>query len=153
MTYRQSMHIEAPVSAVFGFFKDPRNWADLAVEGVRFDNVRVTPGGLGTSYDWTVRIAGLPFTGTDIFTEFVPNRIITDRSSSSLEGTWTYSFAPEGTGTKLTVENRVRSLWRLPVLEQLLDLMTGKTHGPRFARITSMLEEPSGSPGGPRPPG
>lgn len=143
MTYRQSMHIDAPVAAVFGFFKDPRNWADLAVEGVRFDDIRVTPDGLGTSYDWTARIAGLSFTGTDVFTEFVPNQMITDRSSSSLEGTWTYSLEPEGTGTKLTVENRVRSVWRLPVLEQLLDRMTGKTHGPRFARIKAMLEKPS----------
>lgn len=70
--------------------------------------------GLGTHYSWAAKIAGVSIERFNVFTEFIPNRRITDRSSSSLEGTWTYSFEPDGSGTKLTVENQVCSFRRLP---------------------------------------
>ena len=76
-----------------------------------------------------------------MFTEFIPNLRITDRPSSSLEGTWTYSFEPDGSGTKLTVENQVGSFWRLPLLERSLDRMTAKTHEALFARLKALLEQ------------
>lgn len=141
MTYEQSFHVEAPVTIVFDFFRDPNNWAGLEPEGVQFKDVRLTENGRGTHYSWTATIAGVSIEGSNVFTEFVPNRRITDRSSSSLEGTWTYSFEPDGSGTKLTIENHVRSLWRLPPLERLLDWAAAKTHGPRFARLMATLEE------------
>jgi carbon monoxide dehydrogenase subunit G len=141
MTYEQSFHVDAPVTKVFDFFRDPHNWAALGPEGVQFKDVRLTEEGLGTHYSWAAKIAGVTIEGFNVFTEFVPDRHITDRSSSSLEGTWTYSFEPEGSGTRLTVENRVRSFWRLPPLERLLDRVAAKTHEPRFARLKTMLEE------------
>ena len=140
MTYQQSFHVDAPVAKVFDFFKDPENWARLA-EGVDFEDIVVTPQGLGTHYSWAGTVAGVTLKGFNVFTEFVPNRRITDKSSSSLEGTWTYSFEPEGSGTKLTLENQGRSVWCLPVLERLLDRMTAKTHEPRFARLKAILEK------------
>ena len=141
MTYEQSFHVDAPVARVFDFFRDPNNWAGLEPGGVQFKDVRLTKEGLGTRYSWTARIAGVSVDGFNEFTEFVPDRHITDRSSSSLEGTWTYSFEPDGSGMKLTVANRVRSFWRLPPLERLLDWVSAKTHEPRFARLKAMLEE------------
>ena len=141
MAYKQSIHIEAPVEKVFDFFRDPHNWREGRAEGVEFTDVRLTEEGWGTHYGWTGRLAGFTIEGFDVFTEFIPNQRITDRSSSALEGTWTYSFQPEGSGTKLTVENRASSFWRIPPLEQLVDLATAKTHDPVFARLKSRLEE------------
>ena len=141
MAYEQSLHIDAPVTKVFDFFRDPSNWAGLEPEGVEFKDIRLTEEGLGTHYSWAAKIAGLSIEGFNVFTEFVPNRLITDRSSSSLEGTWTYSFEPDGSGTKLTVENHVSAFWRLPPLERLLDWVAARTHEPRFARLKAMLEE------------
>lgn len=143
MTYQQSIHIDAPVTKVFDFFRDPTNWAAEAARGVSFQDVRLTQEGLGTHYTWAVKVAGFSLEGFDVFTEFIPNQRITDRSSSSLEGTWTYSFEPDGSGTKLTVANRVGSLWRLPLLEPLLDRMTAKTHEPVFSRLKAVLEDQS----------
>lgn len=34
MVYRQSIHVEAPVEKVFGFFKDPSNWRSVEPKGV-----------------------------------------------------------------------------------------------------------------------
>jgi hypothetical protein len=80
MTYRQSIHIEAPVTKVFDFFRDPNNWASLEPAGVQFKDVRLTEEGLGTHYSWTAKIAGVPIEGFNVFTGFVPNRLITDAS-------------------------------------------------------------------------
>lgn len=103
MTYEQSFHVEAPVAKVFDFFRDPTNWAALEPEGVQFKDVKVTEEGVGTHYSWAAKIGGVTLEGFNVFTESVPDRRITDMSSSSLEGTWTYSFEPDGSGTKLIV--------------------------------------------------
>lgn len=151
MAYRQTLHIAAPVEKVFGYFSDPNNWHSVAPQGVVFKDVRLTEEGLGTHYSWTAKMAGFSIEGLDVFTAFVPNQRITDRSSSALEGTWTYLFEPEGPGTKLTVENHVRSFWRIPPLASLLDWMAAKTHGSRFARMKEILEGDSdGRQGGGR---
>ncbi len=140
MAYRQSIHIEAPVGRVFDVFRDPGNWRGFAPAEIEFTEVTLTQEGVGTHYTWTARVAGFAMEGFNVFTEFVPNERITDRSSSSLEGTWTYLFEPDGSGTKLTVENRVGRVWRIPPVERLLDRLTGKTHAPRLARLKATLE-------------
>lgn len=140
MTYRASFYVDAPVATVFGFFSDPGRWASLEPEGVQFRDVRRTEEGVGTHYLWSAKIAGLTIEGFNVFTEYVPDRLITDRSSNGLEGTWTYGFAPDGSGTRVTVTNHMGPLWRLPGVEQLLDRVTARTHEPRFTRLKALLE-------------
>ena len=151
MTYRFSLHIDAPVGAVFDFFRDPANWTGLGPDGVNFRDVVVTREGLGTHYTWRAKVLGVPLEGLNVFTEFNPNELITDRSSSSLEGTWRYSFASEGSGTRLTIENRVGGRWRLGPVEHLLDRVAAKTHEPRFRALKTMLEAASVNGGEPQP--
>lgn len=140
MAYRQSIHVEAPVEKVFDFFKDPVNWRSIEPKGVEFKDVRRTQEGVGTHYSWAAKVAGFSIQGFDVFTEFIPNQRITDRSSNSLEGTWTYLFARDGSGTKLTIENRVRSFWRIPPLARLMDWVAAKTHESRLIRVKEILE-------------
>jgi hypothetical protein len=141
MAYRASFHIDATVSTVFDFFRDPDNFSQVEPGQIEFKDVVLTEEGVGTHYTWATKIAGIPFEGFDVYTEYIPNERITDRSSSALEGTWTYTFAPDGSGTRLTVENRGRSIWSLPPLRQLLDLVAAKTHRPRFERLKAVLEQ------------
>lgn len=140
MTYRQSLYVDAPVEKVFAFVKDPGNWQQVAPEGIVFEGVVLTEEGVGTHYSWVARIAGIPVEGFGVFTGFVENRRIVDRSSRSFEGTWTYSFEPEGTGTRLTVTNESGPLWRLPLLRALMDWGAARTHAERIARIKSLVE-------------
>jgi hypothetical protein len=141
VVYRDSLHIEAPVAKVFSFFRDPGNFAQAAPEQIEFTDVVLTDEGVGTRYSWSTTIAGIPFRGTNTYTDFAPDRLITDRSSSALEGTWTYTFEPEGSGTRLSVENRARWIWNVPPLRQLLDRAAAKTHRRRFEQGKEQLEQ------------
>jgi uncharacterized protein YndB with AHSA1/START domain len=126
-TVKRSIYIEAPVEKVFDVIKDPR----YVPEGVtmHFDvtDVKLTGEGVGTYYRWVTKTPGLRIEGFDVYTEFVPNQRITDKSSSAMVGDITISFEPEGSGTKLTMEGRPRSFWRFPPLRQLTDLFKGMT--------------------------
>jgi len=141
MVYRDSFYIEAPVSKVFGFFRDPSNFAQAVPGQIEFTDIVLTDEGVGTRYRWSTTVAGIPVRGIDTYTEYVPNRLVADRSSNALEGTWTYTFEPEGSGTRLTVENRTRSIWNIALLRHLLGLAAAKSHGPRFERIKATLEQ------------
>ena len=139
MTMKQSVHIEAPVQEVFDFFKDPANWQGLD-ESIAYKDVKRTREGLGTSYSWVGKMAVLRLEGFNVFTEFVPNERITDKSSRAFEGTWTYSFEPEGSGMRLTFENRSRSFWAVPPLSNLLDLATAKGHEKTMLAMKARIE-------------
>ncbi len=119
---KRSIHIEAPVEKVFDFVKDPRNVAEGAAAPMEVKDVKMTDEGVGTYYSWVIRIAGFPFEGFDVYTEFIPNQRITDRSSFSMTRDFVTSFEPEGSGMKLTMETGHGSFWRFPPFRQLVDL-------------------------------
>jgi hypothetical protein len=120
VTTVQSVHVDAPVDEVFEFVKNPLNWPDIEPL-FHLEDVTRTPDGLGTTYRWKTRIAGLPIRGTGKFTEFVPNRRISDRTTPSVGGTWTYLFEPQGSGTKVTVQHEPAWYLRIPVVGGAID--------------------------------
>jgi hypothetical protein len=136
-------HIEAPVETVFDFFIDPRKSADLLPVSTQIREFKMTEQGTGTYTSYRNKIAGVPFEVFDVYTDVVPNKHITEKSSSSLVGTWDYSFEPEGTGTKLTMEHRSRSLWDLPPLRNLGDLVTARMNESFMRRVKDRIEASS----------
>ena len=140
MTATLSVHIDAPIAAVFAQFRDPRTWQQVRPD-VRFSDVHVAPDGIGTFYRWRTTVAGVPIEGFDVFTEFVPNERIVDRSSLSIEGTWTFTFASEGAGTRVRLQNRAGRLWRLPLIERLVDAVAVAGHRPVLAMVKAKLED------------
>lgn len=135
-----SVHIEATVDNVFDYFKDPTHWQELAPE-VIYSDVVLTDDGVATTYRWATKVAGIRVTGTGTFVDVAPNERIVDRSSRSFEGTWTYSFAPEETGTRLTMSSEPRSLWRLPPLSWLLARSAARSHRRVLAAVKAKLEQ------------
>ncbi len=115
---RRSLHIEAPVETVFGYFKDPANWRDI-MPG-EMPEMKVTKDGIGTFVSWRFKVAGIPIEGFQVLTDVVPNRHITERSSSAAFGTWDYTFEPEGSGTQVTMTVRPGSFWRFPPFAQFV---------------------------------
>jgi uncharacterized protein YndB with AHSA1/START domain len=122
MVARMSSYIDAPVEKVFDFFQDPTSQIDNPPFGeMKVYDVTRTKEGVGTHYSWTVKMAGVPLSGFAVYTEFVPNERIVEKDSRSFVGEWEYTFAPDGSGTRLTMEHRQRSLWAFPVLSTAVD--------------------------------
>ena len=137
---RSVHHIEAPVETVFEFFLDPRKSSDL-FEGTEIRELKVTQEGTGTYTSYHSKLAGIPFDAFSVYTEVVPNKHITEKSSNALVGTWQYDFEPEGTGTKLTMEHHSRSVWALPGLSFLNDLAVARMNEPFVLKVKEHLEK------------
>ncbi len=139
---KRSIHIEAPVEKVFDLVKDPRYVPEGVSMHFEVTDVKLTGEGVGTYYRWVSKTPVLRWEGFDVYTEFVPNQRITDRSSSSMVGDISISFEPEGSGTKLTMEGHPRSFWRFPPLKELTDLFKGMTADRYLPAVKAELEAP-----------
>lgn len=100
--------------------------------------------GVGTYFGWTMRLFGLPIEGFDVFTEFVPNKRITDRSSLGLAGTWTYTFEPEGLGTRFTMWRHPASMRVLRPVDLLFDRYRASITHQMLGKLKAEMEK--GSP-------
>ena len=144
MSATSSIYIEAPVQRVFDFVKDPRKaWA--ASNAGDLVDVTMTEQGLGSYYSWVWNLpGGLRWEGFQVYTEFVPNQRITDRSSKPFIGTWTTTFASEGSGTRLTAERHPGSSRLLRPLDRLTDRVFRQIVSQRsLDRLKALLEEPA----------
>ena len=137
---KRSIHIEAPVEKVFDFCKDPRYTQELTLAPFAIKDVRMTEEGVGTYYSWASKTPVLRFEGFDVYTEFIPNQRITDRSSSGLPGDWTFSFEPEGSGMRLTAEVHHRSFWGIPPLRELVEGVQGPIAGRFLSAVKAKME-------------
>jgi uncharacterized membrane protein len=137
---KRSIHIEAPVKKVFDYLKDPRNVPEGVPEPFAIKDVKLTDEGVGTYYSWASKTPGLRFEGFDVYTEFIPNQRITDRSSSGLAGDFTVSFEPEGSGMRLTAEIHHRSFWRIPPLRELVEWGQGQITGRYLSAVKAQME-------------
>ncbi len=149
MWLEHSVCIDAPVESVFDFWKDPANQFALAPDDrAELVDVRLTDSGVGTSYRIAIKVAGRTVRGPSTeFTELIPNRLIVDRSSMGLHGTWHYEFTPEGSGTRLTMRGQPRGLWRLPGVAWLVDYVMGPRHEHMLTLLKQTLEQ-TGDPAG-----
>ena len=145
---KHSIHIEAPVETVFGFFfdyykdraKTQKLMDDMPLPG-QVDDVKATKEGVGSYMSWHMKVAGLPvLQGFTVVTDMVPAKHITERSSHAMMGRWDYDFEPEGSGTKLTMEHRPESFWRIPPLRNLNDLVTDRMNKSFMARVKDTIE-------------
>ncbi|HWQ15563.1 MAG TPA: SRPBCC family protein [Roseiflexaceae bacterium] len=93
--------IDAPPETVFAALLDIQHapaWV------VNLEEVRnITGSALGDSFEWTFRMAGLPFKGRTVFTALTPNEHLREEGSGDLTSTWDWRLAPEGEGTRVKV--------------------------------------------------
>lgn len=122
MVAKMTYYIDAPVEKVFDFFKDPRSQIESPpFTDLKVHDVTMTEEGVGTHYSWVTKLAVIPMTGFAVYTDFVPNERIVEKDSRAFVGEWEYTFASEGSGTRVTMEHRQRSLWSVPPLSNLVD--------------------------------
>jgi hypothetical protein len=98
-TIKSSIFINAPVETVFEYTK-PENLPEIWPSLVEVNNIKELSNG-GYSWDWVYKMAGMTFNGSSTHTEVVANER-TVAQSTGIESTITWSFEPEGNGTRMT---------------------------------------------------
>ena len=137
---KQGIYMEAPIEIVFDHFLDPRKDIDLMPIDTEILELKMTEEGTGTYTLYRGKVAGIPFEMFDVVTDLVPNRRITSRSSNATVGTWTYTFEPEGTGTRVTMEHQSGSLWRLPLLRSVADMVSSRANASYMPKAKARIE-------------
>ena len=100
-TVNNSITINAPVEKIFEYSSKPENSPEIWPSMIEVKNIKELPNG-GYSYDFVYKMAGMRLTGSSEDTEFVPNERIVSISTGGIESTITWTYEPEGGGTKIT---------------------------------------------------
>jgi uncharacterized protein YndB with AHSA1/START domain len=137
-----SIHIDAPVAEVFACVRDPSHF-DQLMPDVTFSDVSLTPDGVGTTYRFETRVAGLPIRGRGEYTEFTPDRHVHDETTVASEGSFDWTFEAEGDGVRVTITHLPGRYWGLPVIGRLLAANYGQMDRQILARLKTRLEDHS----------
>jgi uncharacterized protein YndB with AHSA1/START domain len=130
----ESVHVNAPPSAVFGYCLDPRQL--FAGDPKHVVDAEMTPGGVGTTAHLSMQAGLLEERDRLEYVEVVPDRRIEIAMQPTMSPrgrakphheTALYSliheFAPEGHGTRMTLKVQVHDA---PLYERMIDRMEAK---------------------------
>ena len=117
--------VNAPVERVFEVFTDLDGMWQRCKDIVKIERVTVGPVGTGTVFKETRTVFGRESTETMKFTEFQPpNRWVICGNSCGTLFTTSFDLQPEGSGTRVIVNTRVKPLnplaWILALFTPLL---------------------------------
>lgn len=142
-----SIYIEAPAEKVFAFWANPENLNKLTPELPYFEevieDVTVTPDGVGTTYRTVIKVRGVRLASvTDRYVEVEPNRRIVDQPTG-LNPAIVVSFAPEGSGTRVSME-AIPVPWtaRVPLLGSGIRTFHHRRFGTALQTLKKVMEAP-----------
>lgn len=96
--------IGAPVDEVFALYCDSKRWPELFPEGSgEITSVSGPIDQVGTTFEGTMRIAGVKGHGTMRIVEVQPQRLVRVQNDQGAMG-FVYRFDPEGDGTRLSID-------------------------------------------------
>lgn len=123
-TTTHSVHLDADPETVFDRIVDPAT----VPPGIKLRTVNVTTRGVGNVYEWTYRLAGIPFHGVSVYTQYAPHRRLTCENLGLVGATVVFTTEPEDGGTKLTRE--IDFTVRVPLVGRALAAMMVKAAAP-----------------------
>jgi len=98
-----SASINNTPDAVLGYIADVRNRTFYLPSLKSITNVQGGPAGAGTTWNWIWVLFGLEFVGSARSLGYKPGQSYSFKTEGSIESTWTYTVAPEGKGTHLSI--------------------------------------------------
>ena len=133
----RSITVHAPIDRVFDYALDiTKLWK---AKDVGLANVDIKPSGLGTTARMYTHFLGFHMEGDVEYTEVVPGqRIVAQVHFFAEKPTWTFTFAPVKSGTKVTAEGE----WHvgLPVAGGRIEGMMVKWHEPFLDEMLASLK-------------
>ena len=118
-----SIIINAPVEKSFGYISDRNHLPEIWPSLVETTDIKPLPNG-GNSNRWKYKMAGMHLSGTSEDTEFIANQRIVSKTKGGVESVQTWTFQPEGNGTKVTFS--VEYTIPVPVLGKLAEAVIVK---------------------------
>ena len=120
MKATKTIHVDAKPERVMSFFVD----STATPEGMTMEAVYESPEVVGSSYEWTFKMAGIPRKGVTVYTDYIPGERIATRNFGAMEGTSTLTVEPEEGGSKVTHE--MDSRIAVPLISRFLDPLMKK---------------------------
>lgn len=102
-TTSANLTINAPVEEVFKFAASPKNtpmFVPNLAENTGFSTEETSA---GQTWNWRFNMLGVDLTGTAETIAVEPNKRWNFKSSGGAESEWTYTYEPDGDGTKVTI--------------------------------------------------
>lgn len=100
----ESVHVTAPVDRVFSFIADHPERAVTFIPGLnRIEGVSPAEPGVGQTWRYEFNWFGVVFEGNSQCTKLDRPRTYQFQTVTGNPSTWTYTFAPSGGGTDLTL--------------------------------------------------
>jgi ribosome-associated toxin RatA of RatAB toxin-antitoxin module len=138
----KSIVINAPVKKVFDYVSNPELMPEWLPGMVEVKDVKLTKEGVGSTYKWVYKMAGMRFKGENISEEYIPEKKMVARSKGGINSLWTWNFEPHNDGTKidLVVDYTVP----VPVLGKIAEALVLKQNtreaGLAIANIKAKME-------------
>jgi carbon monoxide dehydrogenase subunit G len=101
ITIERSFPVQAPPEQVFTFLADHANdpqWLPGMVDSRNFVGE-----GVGYRWEWTFKMAGIPFDGVGQVVEHDPYRRHVVETQGGVLSTWAWTLEPEGEGTRISL--------------------------------------------------
>jgi ligand-binding SRPBCC domain-containing protein len=131
--------INAPVEKVFSYLQDePTNLLEIWPSMVEVKDKKRLPNG-GTSFRWVYKMVGMRFEGTSEDIEYISNQRVVTKTKGGIEATYTWTFQPEDSGTKMTVE--VKWSVPVPVLGKLAEALIIRQQEREFDLVLANLKD------------
>jgi carbon monoxide dehydrogenase subunit G len=96
-----SIAISAKPAEVYAYLKQPNKLGEWMVSLNEVTNIQGE--GVGQTYEWTYRMAGVPLKGKTTVVEDEPSTYIMTKTEGGVKSTWRFTLTPVGEGTKLTL--------------------------------------------------
>ncbi len=120
----RSVTINAPVKKIFDYIADPKLQVEWLPGMIEVKDIKQTEQGVGSTYKFSYKVAGMRFEGEDMVEEYIPNKKMVTRSKGGIEASWTWNFEPYNDKTK--VEVIVEYKVPIPVLGKIAEVLVLK---------------------------
>jgi carbon monoxide dehydrogenase subunit G len=120
----KSITINAPVKKVCDYVSNPELMPEWMPGMVEVKNINLTKEGVGSTYKWVYKMAGMRFKGESTTEEYIPEKKSVARTKGGISSLWTWNYEPHNNGTKidLVVEYTVP----VPVLGKIAEAIVLK---------------------------
>ncbi len=97
----KSITINAPVKKIFEYVSNAETTPDWLPGMVEVKDVKRTEEGVGSTYKWFYKMAGMRLEGETTTEEYVPEKKMVARSKGGVNSLWNWDFKPDNNGTKI----------------------------------------------------